>query len=56
MFDAYFAQTVFGIVVVVLGCADGLFGLSSAVLVIAVVVPSEMQELVTADDILIAGV
>ncbi|WP_257390470.1 hypothetical protein [Snodgrassella alvi] len=41
---------------IVLGGADGLFGLGSAVLVVAVVVPSEMQELVTADDILIAGV
>ncbi|PIT17374.1 hypothetical protein [Snodgrassella alvi] len=56
LFDAYFAQAVFSIVVVVLGCADGLFGLGSAMLVVAVVVPSEIQELVTADDILIAGV
>ncbi|PIT14846.1 hypothetical protein BGI32_06825 [Snodgrassella alvi] len=37
LFDAYFAQTVVVIVVVVLGCADALFGLSSAVLVVAVV-------------------
>ncbi|MFQ1000223.1 hypothetical protein [Gilliamella sp. BG6] len=56
LLNAYFAQAVFGVVVVVLGSTDALFGLSSAVLVIAVVVPSEMQELVTADDILIAGV
>jgi hypothetical protein len=56
LFDAYFAQTVLGVVVVVLGSADGLFGLGSAVLVVAVAVSSEMQKLVTADDILIAGV
>ncbi|MBI0159811.1 MULTISPECIES: hypothetical protein [unclassified Snodgrassella] len=43
LFDAYFAQAVVGVVVVVLGSTDGLFGLGSAVLVIAVVVPSEMQ-------------
>jgi ABC-type branched-subunit amino acid transport system permease subunit len=56
LFDAYFAQAVFSVVVVVLGGADALFGLGSAVLVVAVVVFSEMQELVTADDILIARV
>ena len=56
LFDAYFAQTVFGIVMIVLGCADGLFGLSSAVLVVAVVVPSEMQELVTANQVVVAVV
>ncbi|NUF50236.1 hypothetical protein [Gilliamella sp. ESL0250] len=43
LFDAYFAQAVFGVVVVVLGGADALFGLGSTVLVIAVVVASEMQ-------------
>ena len=41
---------------IVLGCADGLFGLSSAVLVVAVVVPSEMQGLVTANQVVIAVV
>ncbi|WP_180297311.1 hypothetical protein [Snodgrassella alvi] len=56
MFDAYFAQAMFGVVVVVLDSTDGLFGLGSAVLVVAVAVSSEMQQLVTADDILIAGV
>ena len=56
LFDAYFAQTVFGIVMIVLGCADGLFGLSSAVLVVAVVVSSEMQELVTANQVVVAVV
>ncbi|WP_257390890.1 hypothetical protein [Snodgrassella alvi] len=43
MFDAYFVQAVFSVVVVVQGSADALFGLGSAVLVIAVVVSSEMQ-------------
>ena len=43
LLNAYFAQAVVGVVVVVLGSTDGLFGLGSAVLVIAVVVPSEMQ-------------
>ncbi|OCG77754.1 hypothetical protein A9G42_04735 [Gilliamella sp. Nev6-6] len=56
LFDAYFAQAVLGVVVVVLDSTDGLFGLGSAVLVVAVAVFSEMQQLVTADDILIAGV
>ena len=56
LFDAYFAQAVFSIVVVVLGCADGLFAGSSAVLVVAVVVPSEMQELVTANQVVVAVV
>ncbi|UOO98275.1 hypothetical protein [Snodgrassella alvi] len=56
LLNAYFAQAVFSIVVVVLGCADGLFGLSSAVLVVAVVVSSEMQELVTANQVVIAVV
>ena len=56
LFDAYFAQAVFGIVVVVLGGADGLFGLGSAVLVIAVVASSEMQELITANQVVVAVV
>ena len=56
LFNAYFAQAVFSIVVVVLGCADGLFGLSSAVLVVTVVVSSEMQELVTANQVVVAVV
>ncbi|PIT14867.1 hypothetical protein BGI33_07195 [Snodgrassella alvi] len=37
-----------------LGCADGLFDLGSAVLVVAVVVPSEMQQLVTANQVVVA--
>ncbi|PXY98813.1 hypothetical protein DKK71_00625 [Snodgrassella alvi] len=41
---------------VVLGCADGLFAGSSAVLVVAVVVSSEMQQLVTANQIVVAVV
>ena len=54
LLNAYFAQAVVGVVVVVLGCADGLFAGSSAVLVVAVVVSSEMQELVTANQVLAA--
>jgi hypothetical protein len=42
--------------VVVLGGADGLFTGSSAVLVVAVVVSSEMQELVTANQVVVAVV
>jgi hypothetical protein len=53
LFDAYFAQTVFGAVVVVLGCADCLFCLGSVLLAVAVAVPSEIQELVTADQIVV---
>ena len=56
LFDAYFAQTVFGIVMIVLGSTDALFTGSSAVLVVAVVVSSEMQELVTANQIVVAVV
>ncbi|OTP80932.1 hypothetical protein, partial [Gilliamella apicola] len=56
LFDAYFAQTVFGIVMIVLGSTDALFTGSSAVLVVAVVVPSEMQELVTANQVVVAVV
>nr|WP_232335999.1 MULTISPECIES: hypothetical protein [unclassified Snodgrassella] len=56
LLNAYFAQAVFSIVVVVLGCADGLLAGSSAVLVVAVVVSSEMQELVTANQVVIAVV
>ncbi|PIT14821.1 hypothetical protein [Snodgrassella alvi] len=56
LFDAYFAQAVFGVVVIVLSSNDGLFGLGSAVLVVAVVVTSEMQELVTANQVVIAVV
>ncbi|OCG77976.1 hypothetical protein A9G44_03015 [Gilliamella sp. Occ4-3] len=41
---------------VVLGGADGLFALGSAVLVIAVVVTSEMQQLVTANQVMVAVV
>ena len=54
LLNAFFAQAVVGVVVVVLGCADGLFAGSSAVLVVAVVVSSEMQELVTANQVLVA--
>ncbi|PIT16809.1 hypothetical protein BGI32_03740 [Snodgrassella alvi] len=56
LLNAYFAQAVVGIVVVVLGSTDALFGLGSAVLVVAVVVSSEMQELVTANQVVIAVV
>ena len=56
LFDAYFAQTVFGIVMIVLGSTDALFAGSSAVLVVAVVVSSEMQELVTANQVVVAVV
>ncbi|PIT13661.1 hypothetical protein BGI32_08925 [Snodgrassella alvi] len=41
---------------IVLGSTNGLFGLGSAVLVIAVVVASEMQELVTANQVVVAVV
>ncbi|PIT58767.1 hypothetical protein BHC59_01425 [Snodgrassella alvi] len=54
LLDAYFAQAVLGVVVVVLDGTDGLFGLGSAVLVVAVAVSSEMQQLVTADQVVFA--
>ncbi|PIT17344.1 hypothetical protein BGI32_02920 [Snodgrassella alvi] len=36
LFNAYFAQAVLGVVVVVQGCTDGLFDLGSAVLVVGI--------------------
>ncbi|WP_100114444.1 hypothetical protein [Snodgrassella alvi] len=56
LLNAYFAQAVVSVVMIVLGCADGLFTGSSAVLVVAVVVSSEMQELVTANQVVVAVV
>jgi hypothetical protein len=56
LFDAYFAQAVLGVVVVVLDSTDGLFGLGSAVLVVAVAVSSEMKQLVIADQVVVAAV
>ena len=56
LFNAYFAQAVFGVVVVMLGGTGGLFTGSSAVLVVTVVVSSEMQELVTANQVVVAVV
>ncbi|PIT24498.1 hypothetical protein BGI37_09835 [Snodgrassella alvi] len=44
-----------GVVVVVLDGTDGLFGLGSAVLVVAVAVSSEMQQLVTTDQVVVAA-
>jgi hypothetical protein len=43
LFDAYFAQAVLGVVVVVLGGTDGLFSLGSAVLIVAVALASEFK-------------
>ena len=56
LFNAYFAQAVFGVVVVMLGGTGGLFTGSSAVLLVTVVVSSEMQELVTANQVVVAVV
>ncbi|MFQ0993356.1 hypothetical protein [Gilliamella apicola] len=56
LFNAYFAQAVFGVVVVMLGGTGGLFTGSSAMLVVTVVVSSEMQELVTANQVVVAVV
>ncbi|WP_257379079.1 hypothetical protein [Snodgrassella alvi] len=39
-----------------MGSADGLFGLDSAMLVVAVAVSSEMQQLVIADQVVVAAV
>jgi hypothetical protein len=55
LFNAYFAQAVV-VVEVVLGGTDGLFGMGLTVLIVAVVVSSEIQDLVTADDVLITRV
>ena len=56
LFDTHFGQAVFGVVVVMLGGTGGLFTGSSAVLVVTVVVSSEMQELVTANQVVVAVV
>jgi hypothetical protein len=43
LFDAYFVQAVFDVVVVVQGRADGLFALGSTVLIVAVALVSKFK-------------
>jgi 5-bromo-4-chloroindolyl phosphate hydrolysis protein len=47
LFDVYFAQAVLGVVVVVLGGADGLFGLGSAVFISVVIKTKTIRYWVT---------
>ena len=54
LFDAYFAQAVFGIVMVILGTAGGLFAAGSSVFVVAVFQSAEAEQLIKADQVLIA--
>ena len=53
-FDTHFGQAVFGIVMVILGTAGGLFAAGSSVFVVAVFQSAEAEQLIKADQVLIA--
>uniref|UniRef100_UPI003F9C97A4 hypothetical protein n=1 Tax=Snodgrassella alvi TaxID=1196083 RepID=UPI003F9C97A4 len=54
LFDAYFAQAVSGIVMVILGTAGGLFAAGTSVFVVAVFQSAEAEQLIKTDQVLIA--
>ena len=54
LFDTYIGQAVFGIVMVILGTASGLFAKGSPVFVVAVFQSAEAEQLIKADQFLIA--
>ena len=54
LFDTHFGQAVFGIVMVILGTAGGLFAAGSSVFVVAVFQSAEAEQLIKADQVLIA--
>ena len=54
LFDTHFGQAVFGIVMVILGTAGGLFAAGSSVFVVAVFQSTEAEQLIKADQVLIA--
>ena len=54
LFDTHFGQAVFGIVMVILGTAGGLFAAGTSVFVVAVFQSAEAEQLIKADLVLIA--
>ena len=54
LFDTHFGQAVFGIVMVILGTAGGLFAAGTSVFVVAVFQSAEAEQLIKADQVLIA--
>ena len=54
LFDTYIGQAVFGIVMVILGTAGGLFAAGTSVFVVAVFQSAEAEQLIKADQVLIA--
>ena len=54
LFDTHFGQAVFGIVMVILGTAGGLFAAGTSVFVVAVFQSAEAEQLIKADQVLVA--
>ena len=54
LFDTHFGQAVFGIVMVILGTAGGLFAAGTSVFVVAVFQSAEAEQLIKTDQVLIA--
>ena len=54
LFDTHFSQAVFGIVMVILGIADGLFAAGTSVFVVAIFQSTEAEQLIKADQVLVA--
>ena len=54
LFDTHFGQAVFGIVMVILGTAGGLFAAGSSMFVVAVFQSAEAEQLIKTDQVLIA--
>ena len=54
LFDTHFGQAVFGIVMVILGTAGSLFAAGTSVFVVAVFQSAEAEQLIKADQVLVA--
>ena len=54
LFDTHFGQAVFGMVIIILGTAGGLFAAGTSVFVVAVFQSAEAEQLIKADQVLIA--
>ncbi|WP_202984057.1 hypothetical protein [Snodgrassella sp. ESL0323] len=54
LFDTHFGQAVFGIVMVILGTAGGLFAARTSVFVVAVFQSAEAEQLIKANQVLVA--
>ena len=53
LFDTHFGQAVFGIVIVILGTASGLFAAGTPVFVVAVFQSAEAEQLIKVDQVLV---